>query len=78
MRGVARPIAVFGELVAMLWADGKPLQAIRIEQLWNGLAKSHSFSLLCAYPTSALAHRKDIEPFLSMCGEHSSVVPSES
>jgi len=78
MRGVERPIAVFGELVALLWADNKPLQAIRIEQLWNGLAKSHSFSLLCAYPTSVFAHGKDIEPFLSMCGTHSSVVPSES
>ena len=43
-------IAVFGELVALLWADGKPPEAIRVEQLWNDLAKSHSFSLLCAYP----------------------------
>jgi PAS domain S-box-containing protein len=78
MGSAERPIAVFGELVALLWADTKPLQAIRVEQLWNGLAKSHSISLLCAYPTSVFAHGKDTEPFLTMCGEHSSVVPSES
>jgi len=78
VRGTERPIAVFGELVALLWADAKPLQAIRLEQLWNGLAKSHSFSLLCAYPAAVFAHGKDIEPFLTMCSQHSSVVPSES
>src|SRR5712692_50999 len=43
-------IAVFGELVALLWAEGKPQEAIRVEQLWNKLAQQHSFSLLCAYP----------------------------
>src|SRR6476660_6305911 len=78
MGNAGRPIAVFGELVALLWADAKPLQAIRVEQLWNGLAKSQSISLLCAYPTSVFAHGKDTEPFLTMCGEHSRVVPSES
>lgn len=71
-------LAVFGELVALLWADGKPVEAIRVEQLWNGLAKSHSFSLLCAYPLTGCNSDRHIEPFLKMCGEHASVVPSES
>ena len=53
----SRPIAVFGELVALLWAAGKPLEAIRVEQLWNDLAKVHSFSLLCAYPVTGLTIR---------------------
>ena len=71
-------IAVFGELVALLWADGKPEQAIRVEQLWNDLAREHSFSLLCAYPITGFNNERHIEPFLKMCGEHSGVVPSES
>jgi PAS domain S-box-containing protein len=69
---------VFGELVALLWAEGKPQEAIRVEQLWNDLAKSHSFSLLCAYPISGFSNEGHIEPFLKMCEEHSGVVPSES
>ena len=73
-----RPIAVFGELVALLWAEGKLLEAIRLEQLWNDLAKSHSFSLLCAYPISGFSDVRHSEPFLTICGQHSSVVPSES
>jgi KaiC/GvpD/RAD55 family RecA-like ATPase len=40
--GKPRRVAVFGELVALLWAQGKPQEAIRIEQLWNKLAKSWS------------------------------------
>jgi PAS domain S-box-containing protein len=70
--------AVFGELVALLWAEGKPQEAIRVEQFWNGLAKKHSFSLLCAYPVTGFNNDRQIEPFLKMCGQHSGVVPSES
>ena len=73
-----RGVAVFGELVALLWAEGKPQEAIRVEQLWNDLAKSHSFSLLCAYPITGFNNERHIEPFLKMCEEHSGVVPSES
>jgi PAS domain S-box-containing protein len=71
-------IAIFGELVALLWAEGKPSEAVRVEQLWNHLAKNHSFSLLCAYPIAGCNSERHIEPFLEMCGEHSSVIPSES
>lgn len=71
-------IAVFGELVALLWAEGKSLEAIRLEELWNGLAKIHSFSLLCAYPMTGFNNEKHIEPFLKMCGHHSGVMPTES
>jgi PAS domain S-box-containing protein len=71
-------IAVFGELVALLWANGKSLEALRVEDLWNDLAQKHSFSLLCAYPITGFKNERHIEPFLKMCAQHSSVVPSES
>jgi PAS domain S-box-containing protein len=73
-----RRVAAFGELVALLWAAGKPQEAIRVEALWNELAKSHSFSLLCAYPITGFNNELHIEPFITMCGQHSGVVPSES
>ena len=38
-------VAIFGEMVALLWADGKTGAAIRLEQLWNDLARGKSFSL---------------------------------
>jgi PAS domain S-box-containing protein len=71
-------VAVFGELVALLWADGKPLEALRVEDLWNNLAQKHSFSLLCAYPITGFQNERHIEPFLKMCAQHSGVAPSKS
>src|SRR5882762_1498892 len=71
-------IAVFGELVALLWAEGKPHEAIRVEQLWNDLARNHEFSLLCAYPMTGFDNDRHIEPFLKVCYEHSGILPSES
>jgi MEDS: MEthanogen/methylotroph, DcmR Sensory domain len=43
-------IHIFGEIVALLCADGKREAAISLEELWNDLSKIHAFSLLCAYP----------------------------
>jgi PAS domain S-box-containing protein len=71
-------IAVFGEMVALLWAEGKAQEAIRLEQLWNDLATTHSFSLLCAYPITGFNNGSHIEPFLRICAQHSGVVPSET
>jgi signal transduction histidine kinase len=71
-------VVVFGEMVALLWADGKHPSAIRLEQLWNDLAKTHSFSLRCAYPMAGFHRQEHSEPFLRICAEHSAVIPGES
>jgi len=71
-------IVAFGEMVNLLWATGQYEAALRLEQLWNQIALTHSFSLLCAYPISAFNSHSHTETFLKICGEHSSVVPSES
>ena len=34
-------IVIFGEMVALLWSSGKHSAAIRLEELWNGLAEQH-------------------------------------
>jgi PAS domain S-box-containing protein len=73
-----RRIAVFGELVALLWAEGKMQEAIRVEKLWNKLAEEHRFFLLCAYPVTGFSDEKDIQPFLDMCRQHSDLVPSQN
>jgi PAS domain S-box-containing protein len=70
-------LAAFGEMVALLWAAGNAKAAIRLEQLWNDLAKKHSFALRCAYPIASFDKAEHAEPFLQICGEHSAVIPSE-
>jgi PAS domain S-box-containing protein len=71
-------VAAFGEMVALLWAEGKREAAIQLEQFWNSLAETHSFSLHCAYPMKGFSCRDHGEPFLQICAEHSSVLPAES
>jgi PAS domain S-box-containing protein len=71
-------VAIFGEMVALLWADGKHAAAIRLEELWNDLAKVQSFTLRCAYPMKGFSEKEHGEPFLKICAAHSHVIPEES
>lgn len=71
-------VAAFGEMVALLWTEGKRESAIRLEQLWNALSETHAFSLRCGYPINGFSNRDDRGPFLQICAEHSHVMPAES
>jgi PAS domain S-box-containing protein len=71
-------IFAFGEMVALLWAEGKSDAAFRLEQLWNELARTHSFTLQCAYPLKKFDREEHGELFLKICAEHSDVIPDES
>jgi MEDS: MEthanogen/methylotroph, DcmR Sensory domain len=44
-----RTIRAFGEMVDVLWSDGRKRAAIALEELWNDLARTRSFALLCGY-----------------------------
>ncbi|HEY6249100.1 MAG TPA: PAS domain S-box protein [Candidatus Angelobacter sp.] len=70
--------ALFGEMVSLLWAEGKPEAALRLEQLWNQIAQSHAFSLVCGYPLNQFFLEGHGEAFQKICDEHSAVLPAES
>jgi hypothetical protein len=42
-------IRAYGEMVDLLWKDGLEEAAIRLETLWNQLASTDDFKLLCGY-----------------------------
>lgn len=71
-------VRAFGEMVALLWAEGQYQAAIRLEELWNELQKAHTFSLFCAYPMNGLGGQKFMEPHSGVCTVHSRVIPAES
>jgi len=73
-----RPIHAFGEMVALLWADGNRDAAIRLEELWNELGKQHRFALFCAYPIAGFDNENHATQFNGICGCHSRVIPAES
>ncbi len=42
-------IRAYGEMVDVLWKKGQAVAAVRLEMLWNKLAATEDFSLLCGY-----------------------------
>ena len=71
-------VRAFGEMVALLWAEGNHDGAIRLEELWNDLQKAHAFSLFCAYPMKGFGSESLTKPHDGVCTVHSRVLPSES
>jgi PAS domain S-box-containing protein len=70
-------LAVFGEMVSVLWAEGNRSAALTLEKLWNELAKRHRFQLHCAYPMHLFSEPQDGEWMAEVCAEHSHVIPTE-
>lgn len=73
--GRVRRVTVFDEMVAELWGDGRPGEALAVERLWNELAETRNFDLLCAYPMKHFARLEDGELFLQVCAAHTAVLP---
>jgi excisionase family DNA binding protein len=73
-----RRTRAFGEMVDLLWRDGRRDAALELEAMWNRLAGERPFTLLCAYSMSSLASAADTEPFDRMCDAHTRVVPAEA
>ena len=72
-----RPVRAFGEMVTLLWAQGKRTSATRLEELWNDLGEKQRFSLFCAYPMSGFQHATDTPSFMDICSKHSEVIPDQ-
>jgi hypothetical protein len=72
--GRGRKVRAFGEMVAILWAEGNPGAAIKLEQLWNQLQSIEQFPLFCAYPRTGFA-LDSAASIQQVCAQHSRVVP---
>lgn len=70
-------ILIFGEMVALLWEQGRHDATIRLEQLWNDFGERHSFFLLCGYPLDLFSRSEHRQMFFNICGEHTHVNPAE-
>ena len=68
-------VRAYGEMVALLCAEGNHRAALQLEELWNELARVHRFSLLCSYPIDAFPRREHQALFERVCAAHSRVLP---
>jgi hypothetical protein len=73
-RGRAKTIRAYGEMVDVLWKDGMSAAAIKLEMLWNRLANTHDFSLLCGYAMGQFYKDATIE---DVCRHHTHVVSAK-
>ena len=72
-RGRTNTIRAYGEMVDILWRDGMTAAAIKLEMLWNHLANTHDFSLLCGYAMGNFYKDATID---DVCRHHTHVVSS--
>jgi len=66
-----QPVAIFGECVNLLLAEGNAEAAIQVEKLGNQLIKAHNVDILCAYFPLGTARGMDDHTFERICAEHS-------
>lgn len=68
-----RRVRAFGEMVALLWAQGNCGATVRLEHLWHKLCEQHEFMLFCAYPKTGFT-RDTQDSIRDICDTHSRVI----
>jgi DNA-binding NarL/FixJ family response regulator len=66
-------VAIFGECVHLLWAQGNVEAAIQFERLGNQLVKAHPIDILCGYSVGSVRAGMDGDIFQRIRAEHSAV-----
>ena len=61
----------YGEMVNLLANEGNIAGALELEALWNDLAATHPYSLLCSYSVENFAHEAGVQAARQVCGHHS-------
>ena len=67
-------VAACGECAPLLWERGNAEGAVRLERLWDEIARSYGVQVLCGYPQSSFQGRTEGDTFDRICAEHSSVL----
>jgi MEDS: MEthanogen/methylotroph, DcmR Sensory domain len=74
--GSDRRVRVFGEMVDVLVRRGETDAADELERLWNGLAATRDFSLLCGYRLDVFDGAVQTGTLPRVCRAHSHVLPA--
>jgi hypothetical protein len=68
-------VRAYGEMVDVLWKQGQSVAAVRLEMLWNKLAATQDFSLLCGY---AMGNFYKGSQQQEICDQHTHLVAEDS
>jgi DNA-binding NarL/FixJ family response regulator len=67
-------IAACGECAPLLWERGNTEGAVRLERLWDAMARTYGMQLLCGYPLRSFQFRTGSVTFERIRAEHSAVL----
>jgi hypothetical protein len=70
----SRRVVFYGEMVDVLWRDGRAGAALKLEELWNDLAGGRSFSMLCGYAIERFSDPDQATGFDAICHLHEHVI----
>lgn len=69
-------LRAYGEMVDVLWKQGRTDAAIQLEMFWNRVAATYNFALLCGYAMGSFY--KQTQPVEEICELHSHVVATDT
>jgi MEDS: MEthanogen/methylotroph, DcmR Sensory domain len=80
LRGVtgSRDVRAYGEMVGILWEAGRSADALRLEELWNGLIGREELELFCGYPIDVFGAGFAITEMDAVLCAHTHVVPADA
>jgi len=73
-----KSVRIFGEMVALLAAEGSYRAAVDLEKIWGDLQSEHPFSLWCAYPVDVFRDHRSAAWLDAICDSHTMAIPAES
>jgi signal transduction histidine kinase len=74
--GIREPrMAAYGEMVSLLWEEGRSGASIRVEELWGRLLRARSFHLSCGWPLRLFPSESDSAAIRRICSLHTGVAP---
>ena len=72
-KGKPTRVSACGECAPFLWAQGKADAAIRLEHLWDEIAKTYHVDILCGYVMGSPQREQESHFYKRICAEHSVV-----
>ena len=67
-------VRAFGEIVSLLWRDGKRQAALRLEELWNEALGYHPLALVCGYNVRSFKDTADADGVIGIIKSHTNVI----
>jgi DNA-binding NarL/FixJ family response regulator len=74
VNGKTARVVACGECAPLLWQRGNAEGAVRLEELWNPIARSYGVQVFCGYPLGCLPDRTGSHTFERICAAHSRVL----